>query len=132
MPIRKVVQTVALWREGKRVIPEVGKPFDFTKAELDQITGLNPDAVVKIDNGATSGSDQLVTKTQAELDAERDEAVAAAIAQFKKEQGITDAPAKNDTGAGGAAADKGAKSDKNDKGAKSATAGKDAGSDDDI
>lgn len=131
MPIRKVVQTVALWREGKRVVPPVGQAFDFTKAELEQITKLNPDAIAKIDNGAT-GNDQLVTKTQAELDAERDEAVAAAIAQFKKEQGITDEPTQTNAGTGGTDAGKDAKSAKNDKVAKSATAGKDASADDDI
>lgn len=132
MPIRKVVQTVALWREGKRVVPPVGQAFDFTKAELEQITKLNPDAISKIDNGAT-GNDQLVTKTQAELDAERDEAVAAAIAQFKKEQGITDEPTQTNAGTGGASTEKNAgKNDKSDKGAKSATTGKDASADDDI
>lgn len=132
MPIRNVVQTVALWRDGKRVVPEVGKAFDFTKEELDQITKLNPDAVAKIDNGS-KGGEQILAKTQTEFDAEKDEAIAAAIAKFKKEQGIKDEPAKNDTGAGSTSADKNAgKTDKADKSAKSGTTDKNASADDDI
>jgi hypothetical protein len=130
MPKRIPLQTVVLWRDGEQVVPPLNRAFDFTKEELDTIEKLNPAAIGKIVN--SDATDTIVTKTQAEIDADTEKAVADAIAAFKKEQGIKDEPAKTDAGTSGATPDKNAKSDKTDKGGKSAGAGKDAGADDDI
>lgn len=125
MPKRITLQTVVLWRDGKQVVPQINKPFDYTTDELANIEKLNPDAIGKIIN--SDGNDTLVTKTQAEIDADTNAAVAAAIAAFKKEQGIKDGetqPATGDAKSTGKAADKStAKS--SDK-----AAGKDATADD--
>jgi len=128
MPKRIAVQTVVLWREGQQVVPPVGKPFDFTKEELETIEKLNPDAVTKIVNA--DSNDTLVTKTQAEIDAEKQDAIDAAIAAFKKEKGIKDEPKSDDTGAGSADANKAA-GNKADKGANK-PAGAKPSADDDI
>lgn len=45
MPKRITRGTVILNREGKRVIPPIGRLFDYTQKELDQIKKLHPDAV---------------------------------------------------------------------------------------
>lgn len=101
MPKRIVLQTVALWRDGQRVVPPISKPFDFTKDELDTIIKLNPDAVGKIITAEEADSN-LVTLTQAEIDANQQAAVDAAIAAFRKEQGIPDEPKKPDANTGNA------------------------------
>lgn len=38
------VQTIILSREGKRVVPEIGKPFKFTQEELKQLKADAPDS----------------------------------------------------------------------------------------
>lgn len=126
MPKRIVLQTVVLWREGAQVVPPINRAFDFTAEELKTVESLNPAAIGKIVNGDVTG--ELVTKTQAEIDADQQAAIDKAIAAFKKEQGITDAPKTDGTGAAGAndvkdpaganksdknAKNTGAKSDKN-------------------
>lgn len=45
MPKRIVEQRVVLHRDGKHVRPEIGKLFDFTQEELDEINNVNPRAV---------------------------------------------------------------------------------------
>lgn len=131
MPKRIPLQTVVLWRDGAQVVPPLNRAFDFTKEELETLEKMNPAAIGKIVN--SDGADNLVTKTQAEIDADRQKAVDDAIAAFKKEQGIKDEPPKDDTGAGNNSADKNAgKNDKADKGAKPGTTGKNASADDDI
>lgn len=48
MPIRIPVQTVILNRkDGGRIKPKIGEPFNFTSEELDQIKQVNPAAVRK-------------------------------------------------------------------------------------
>lgn len=48
MPKRIVKDTIVLYREGKQVVPEVGKLFDFTAEELSNINKANPAAVAHI------------------------------------------------------------------------------------
>jgi hypothetical protein len=45
MPKRIPLQTIILVRDGKRVVPEIGKAFDFTSDELASIKEVSPDAV---------------------------------------------------------------------------------------
>lgn len=127
MPKRIVAQTVVIVRDGQRITPEVGKPFDFSADELKQIEAINPDAIAKILEGTSEG--KLVTMTEAELNAQRDKDIADALAKFKAEQGIKDDPETTNTGSGNGGADKtGKTSDKS--GAKSGKS--DKPSDDDI
>lgn len=48
MPKRIVNDLVILYREGKQIVPEVGKEFDFTAEELNSVTKSNPKALSKI------------------------------------------------------------------------------------
>lgn len=50
MPKRVPVNTVIVKRDGKSFAPPIGKPFDFTQSELDDINRLMPNAVRKIVN----------------------------------------------------------------------------------
>lgn len=42
--MKVVTQTVVVVRDGKRVIPEIGKPFKFTAEELKELKANAPDA----------------------------------------------------------------------------------------
>lgn len=48
MPKRIPVETIKVRRDGKPVIPTIGKPFDFTAEELDDINKVRPQAVRKL------------------------------------------------------------------------------------
>ena len=48
MPKRIVKDTIVLYRNGKQVVPEIGKEFDFTSDELKEINKLNKVAVEHI------------------------------------------------------------------------------------
>lgn len=50
MPKRVPVNTIILKRDGKNFVPPIGKPFDFTQDELNDITAVMPNAVRKIIN----------------------------------------------------------------------------------
>lgn len=45
MPLRTPMQSVVVIRDKKRVTPEIGKPFEFTKEEVAEIEEMNPDAL---------------------------------------------------------------------------------------
>lgn len=45
MPKRIPMQTVIVQRDGKQVAPPIGKAFEFTREELDQIKAVAPDAI---------------------------------------------------------------------------------------
>lgn len=45
MAIRIPLQSIVIQRDGKNVIPEVGKAFDFTEQELRDIAAVAPNAV---------------------------------------------------------------------------------------
>lgn len=45
MPMRAPKQSVGVTRDGQRVYPDIGKPFDFTEQELADIMAANPDAI---------------------------------------------------------------------------------------
>lgn len=45
MPIRIPQETVFVVRDGKTVKPEIGKPFNFTTDELDDLKRLRPQAI---------------------------------------------------------------------------------------
>lgn len=42
MPIRIPVQGVRVVRDGRSHYPKIGKPFDFTREEIEQLTKANP------------------------------------------------------------------------------------------
>lgn len=58
MPQRIPMQTVIVRRNGKSVVPEIGKPFDFTPDELETINRVNPEAVRKLVNEGAVASDK--------------------------------------------------------------------------
>lgn len=135
MPKRIPLQTVVLWRDGQQVVPPINRAFDFTKEELETIEKLNPSAIGKIVNG--DANDTLVTKTQAEIDADQQKAIDDAIAAFKKEQGIKDDSTQSGTGAGSTGDSKAStagtsKSDKGTGAKPGDKSGKQSDSDDDI
>lgn len=45
MPLRTPRQPVSVLRDGKRVLPEVGRPFDFTNDEIEKFDRLSPNWV---------------------------------------------------------------------------------------
>ena len=45
MPIRVPLQSVPVVRDGKRVEPKIGEPFEFTDDEVQHIEAANPDAL---------------------------------------------------------------------------------------
>lgn len=45
MPTRVPMQSVCVERDGKRVDPTIGEPFNFTEEELAHIEAVNPDAL---------------------------------------------------------------------------------------
>lgn len=70
MPKMIPLHTVMIGREGKTIIPTIGKVFDFTKAEVDEITEVNKTAlrepinesgeeVVKKPRGKTGVEDEI-------------------------------------------------------------------------
>lgn len=63
-----VVQTVIVFRSDKQVVPEIGKVFDFTDAELKDIERLNPDAVRDPVNEAPAEATKAGGKTAAKTD----------------------------------------------------------------
>lgn len=48
MPKRIVKDLVILYRDGKQIVPEVGKEFDFTADELTSIAKSNAKALAKV------------------------------------------------------------------------------------
>lgn len=44
MPKKIPVHTIVVQRDGKTVIPAVGKPFDFTDAEIADVRAVDPKA----------------------------------------------------------------------------------------
>lgn len=83
MAKRIPVQTVIVVRDGKRVSPPIGKPFDFTKEELSNINDRNPDAIRKLtdesvqQNDGDDGDDDLDARQEAEAAAAEKAAQAA-------------------------------------------------------
>lgn len=63
MPKRLVKQTVMLRREGREVIPQIGKIFDFTDAELKSITRINPSAITTPPAKVEEDTSASTTKT---------------------------------------------------------------------
>lgn len=48
MPKRIPTDLVILYRDGKQIVPEVGKEFDFTTDELTSIAKSNPKVLAKV------------------------------------------------------------------------------------
>lgn len=90
MPKRVPVQTIIVNREGKNIRPPIGKPFDFTPEELDDIMRVNPAAVTKIEN--VEINDDSEAKAKAEADALK--ANEAAALKAAKEKAEAEAKAK--------------------------------------
>jgi len=87
MPIRIPTQTIILQRNGNRIVPPLGKPFDFTQEELNKINKLNPDAVrhpVNESAPAVDAEAEVKAKAEAEAKAKAEaEAKAKAEAEAK-------------------------------------------------
>lgn len=71
---RKVTQSVTLIRDKKRVTVNPGEVFDFTEAEVEELTASNPDllsaeATVDLSEGDTKGGKKGGKKTAAAGDA---------------------------------------------------------------
>ena len=47
MPKRTPLQSVVVIRDGERVTPEIGRPYEFTKEEIEQVERANPAALSK-------------------------------------------------------------------------------------
>ena len=63
MPKRIPVNTIMLHREGKPLVPDIGKVFDFTAEELADINAVNPDAVRKpVNEGTDESSEKTADK----------------------------------------------------------------------
>lgn len=56
MPIRVPLQSVPVVRDGNRVEPKIGEPFDFTDEEVEHIEAANPDA---LSNQITVSAEQV-------------------------------------------------------------------------
>lgn len=65
MPKRIVNSTIVLVRDKKRVTPAIGKAFEFTAKELEQIEKVNKDAVSKL---PTPVDETETTKTSESTD----------------------------------------------------------------
>lgn len=48
MPKRSPVNTVVVMRDGKRVVPPIGKPFDFTAEEVADFERILPGSLAKV------------------------------------------------------------------------------------
>jgi hypothetical protein len=130
MPKRLVLQTVILHRDGERVVPETGKPFDFSKEELDQINGLNPDAlghIISKEDEKLPANTISISDHEALLQKAREEAVEA----FKLQQAETIKESSDALTQAAAGTDKTDKS-KTDKSSKSDKAAAAPAKDDDI
>lgn len=49
MPIRIPTNTIVVTREGKRVTPKIGEPFEFTAEEIKEIGAVSKDALRKVE-----------------------------------------------------------------------------------
>lgn len=92
MPKRIVLQTVILTRKNgetganEKVKPAIGSEFNFTQAEIDQLTKLNPDAIGKIITKDGGQSDvETITLTPAELEQQKQDALNAQRDQMEKD-----------------------------------------------
>lgn len=105
------LQAVQVVRNGKLFSPAIGKPFEFTKDEVDQIKERSPqalqvpgedEAVIVAD--ITPGSDKVIDPsgttrtqvTQAKIDEKVAEAEAQAAAEAKVKAGKTAAKKSED------------------------------------
>lgn len=70
MPKRIPVQTIILHREGKRVVPEIGKSFNFTVDELADINAVNPKAIRHIINEESQVDAAAADQTEGEGEGE--------------------------------------------------------------
>lgn len=64
MPKRVPVNTIIVKRDGKNFVPPIGKPFDFTQDELNDINAVMPGAVRKIINEAPDEVEKAPAATQ--------------------------------------------------------------------
>lgn len=87
MPKRIANHTLRIQRDGETVTPPIGKPFDFTDAEIKTFLSLNPESLSKViapDDAAGPDTGE-VTFTQAQLDAKVLEATSADRAALEAE-----------------------------------------------
>lgn len=92
MPKRVPLNTIVVHRNGKNVVPPIGKPFDFTQQELDDIMAVMPNAVRKIINEAPDESDEPKVKptgrrARGQADVDKPEAPGAEDAAANKGEG---------------------------------------------
>lgn len=80
MPQRIPMQTVIVQRDGKNFAPPIGKPFDFTVDELNQIKKVNPNAVRVLVNETApvaENANDALAKAQAKAQEEAERQAAA-------------------------------------------------------
>lgn len=91
MAKRVPVQTIIVYRDGKRVAPPIGKPYDFTADEIKSINDRNPDASRKVTDEskpAEDGDDE--TALQEAEAAAADKAAKAAAAKKGTKPSVDD------------------------------------------
>jgi len=110
---RVPLETVIIHRNGKRVTPQIGKPFAFSEPELRHFAEVNPDCVRTLteteamayapkaaDNVKTAGADEEAAKAAAEKAAAEKAAADAeaekAAAEKAKAKGQKQLPAPED------------------------------------
>jgi hypothetical protein len=84
MPKLVPLNTIIVRREGKRIKPEIGKPFDFTAEEVAHINQVSPTSLRKVVNetgggtggaGGEGGNTNPPAKTDAQIAAETKAAI---------------------------------------------------------
>jgi len=59
-----IKESVLLMREGKRVRPEIGKSFDLTKEEIEDIKKVRPQAIADVPVVETDPNSKDTDKTE--------------------------------------------------------------------
>ena len=72
MPKRVPVKSVVVVRDGKQVRPEMGKAFDFTTEELDDINRLSPNSIRKVITEDADSEKQAKAEAEKQAKAEAD------------------------------------------------------------
>lgn len=111
MPKRIPVETVVVVRDGKRVSPPIGQPFNFTTEEIEQIvgtaskSGVRPQALKKLTVEDDSGDDEVeITAGRSGPKADESTEVedAAAVSKAAKDRKAVGATKGKDTAGDGA------------------------------
>lgn len=80
MPLMIPRQSVIVHREGARMEPEIGQPFNFTDEEIAQLARSSPDAL----HAPNSNEARALLEAEKKAAEEREAAIAAAEAEAQK------------------------------------------------